>query len=116
MTRSTKFLPERRRHSRTRLEMRLKGIRLDPDGGDVVDTLNMIDISRSGLGAVSDRGFYPGQRMVLCLPLSHENGRRNVYATIVRCSHADSGYRVGLAFDTSSVGTWCGVTSSVAAA
>jgi hypothetical protein len=96
--------------------MRLKGIRLDPDGGDVVDSLQMVDISRSGLGARTHRGFYPGQRMVLCLPLTGEGGRRNIYATIVRCRQGEDGYRVGLEFDAASVGTWCGVNSGVAAA
>lgn len=112
------FLPERRRHGRTRLRMRLRGIRLDPDGGDVVDTLEMTDISRSGLGAQGRRGFYPGQRMVLCLPLSRQGGRRNIYATIVRCRHQDDGgYQVGLEFDNGSVGQWCGTSAaSVAAA
>lgn len=98
--------------------MRLRGIRLDPDGGDVVDMLEMTDISRSGLGAKGERGFYPGQRMVLCLPLSETGGRRSIYATIVRCRPTDEGsYRVGLEFDSTSAGQWCGTaTESIAAA
>ena len=107
---------DRRRHARTRVQMMLKGVRLDPDGGDVIDTLQMQDISKGGLGAISRRGFYPGQRMVLCLPLSGQGGRRNIYARIVRCRQGSEGYCVGLEFDATSVGSWCAVSSQVAAA
>lgn len=110
------FMPERRRHGRTRLQMQLKGIRLDPDGGEVLDTLRMTDISRSGLGAYSSRSLYPGQRMVVCLPLSGHGGRRNVYATVIRCREEHVGFKVGLEFDVSSVGAWCGVSGVTAAA
>jgi hypothetical protein len=84
--------------------MTVRSVRLDPDGGDPLDTLHMVDISRNGLGAYSDRPFYPGQRVVLCLPLSNNGGRRNIYATAVRCRPEQDGYRVGLEFDTASVG------------
>jgi hypothetical protein len=94
------FLPERRRHTRTRLSMMLHGIRLDPDGGDVHDTLQMLDISRRGLGALSDRWLYPGQKVLLCLPLHPQGVRRNVYATVVRCAKGADGYRIGLEFDS----------------
>ena len=95
---------ERRRHRRTQLQMTIRSIRLDPDAGDPLDTLHMVDISRGGLGAYVDRPFYPGQRVVLCLPLSNNGGRRNIYATAVRCRPEEDGYRVGLAFDTASMG------------
>lgn len=107
---------ERRRHPRTQLQMTLHGIRLDPDGGDVVDSLHMIDISRSGLGAFMDRAMYPGQRIVLNLPLSDNGGRRNIYASVKRCSLTDDGYRVGFEFDAASAWTWCGTSDWVAAA
>ncbi len=107
---------ERRRHPRAQLQMALRAIRLDPDGGDPVDTLHMVDISRSGLGAYTDRPLYPGQRILLCLPLSSNGGRRNIYATAVRCRQRDEGYRVGLEFDTASVGAWCGMNGAAIAA
>ena len=106
---------ERRRHPRTRLQMSLQCVRLDPDGGDALDRLRMIDISRAGMGAHCDRPFYPGQRLMLCLPLSSSSGRRNVYATIVRCHQSDEGHRVGLSFDNSSVGSAYGTGGTVAA-
>jgi hypothetical protein len=96
---------ERRRHPRTLVRMTLGCIRLDPDGGEVLDSLRMLDISRSGMGAATDRRFYPGQRLVLCLPVTASRGRRNVYATVRRCSAAGNAYRVGLEFDKASVGS-----------
>jgi len=114
MSLETYTLPERRRHPRMQLRMTVRAIRLDPDGGDVVDNLEMSDISRSGLGAVSDRPLYPGQRILLCLPLSHIGGRRNVYATVVRCRRGEEGYRVGVEFDSASIGAVCGMSSAAA--
>ncbi len=99
---------DRRRHARTKLHMSLNAIRLDPSGEDVVDQIRMIDISKSGMGALSDRAYYPGQRVVLCLPLSAEGGRRNIYASVVRCRQEEAGYRIGLSFDNVSVDSWCG--------
>jgi len=104
MTDRKSFPVERRRHPRTRIAMTLGCVRLDPDGGDVVDSLNMRDISRGGLGAYSVRPYYPGQRIVLNLPIPTDGGRRNVYATIVRCRQEEDGYTVGFAFDAPYVG------------
>lgn len=108
--------PERRKHPRTRLSMMLHGIRLDPDGGDVRDTLQMVDISRGGMGAVVDRRLRPGQRIVLCLPMHPDGQRRNVYASVVRCQKASEGYRVGLEFEFVAVGATAGYASAAAAA
>lgn len=102
--RTLQFIPpDRRRHPRTQLRMMLHGIRLDPDGGDVRDTLHMLDISRSGMGAMADRWLQPGQRIVLCLPLHPDGGRRNMYATVVRCQRAQDSFHLGLEFDRSGI-------------
>ncbi len=116
MTRTIAYPVERRRHARTHLAMTLRSIRLDPDCGDVVDCIHMRDISRCGLGAVTDRAFYPGQRVVLYLPLSQGIGRKNVYARVVRCQQVRSAFVVGLEFETLSVGAWCGTGQVVVAA
>ena len=108
--------PERRRHPRSRLKMMLHGIRLDPEGGDVQDTLQMTDISRCGMGALADRWLYPGQRIVLCLPLHPDGGRRNIYATVIRCGKGRDGYGVGLEFDHASLGASVGFETVTAAA
>ena len=100
---------ERRRHSRMQLQMTVDCVRLDPDGGDVNDRLHLIDISRGGLGAVCDRPHYPGQRVMLSLPLSEVGGQRNIYASVVRCRQREDGYHVGLEFDASSIGSSCGM-------
>lgn len=107
---------ERRRHPRTVVQMLLRGVRLDPEEGEIIDTLRMVDISRSGLGAYLERPAYPGQRFVLCLPLSHKGGRRNIYATVMRCRQAEEGHRIGLRFDHAAVGDWCAVSTEIAAA
>lgn len=90
---------ERRRHPRTQLNMTLHGIRMDPDDGDIKDTLQMVDISRGGMGAVCERSLYPGQRILLCLPMHPEGQRKKVYATVRRCRKIDEGFHVGLQFD-----------------
>ena len=90
---------ERRRHPRMAMQARVNCICLDPDAVDVVTTLETTDISRGGLGARAERVFYPGQRLVVCLPRSSETGRRSRCATIVRCDNRDDGYRLGLEFD-----------------
>ena len=92
------YPPERRRHPRTQLRMTLHGIRLDPDG-DVYDTLQMKDISRGGMGALTDRWLYPGQKIVLRLPKHPDSGRGNLSATVVRCQKSPDGYDIGLEFD-----------------
>jgi len=109
---------DRRRHPRTRLAMKLGCIRLDPDGGDVVDSLEMTDISRGGLGATCGRPHYPGQRIVLNLPLPSGGARRNIYATIVRCTAREENYRVGFEFDAPYVNSAFGYApeQSIAAA
>jgi len=96
--------------------MTLHGIRLDPDGGDVHDTLQMKDISRSGMGAVADRWLYPGQKIVLCLPVHPDAQRKNITATVVRCQKQQEGYRVGLEFDHVGQHSSVGVSHAVAAA
>ena len=97
---------ERRRYPRTQLNISAHCIRLDPDGGDVTDRVDVVDISRGGMGAVSSRPFYPGQRVILCLPMSQGGGHRNIHAAIVRCRHQSEGYRIGLEFDPNAVCTW----------
>jgi c-di-GMP-binding flagellar brake protein YcgR len=74
----------------------------------------MVDISRGGMRAVSSRSYYPGQRIVLCLPVSQASGRRSIYATVVRCRQEEEGYCVGLRFDTASVGAWYGAEMAAA--
>lgn len=118
MTRTLPLPIDRRRHARTQLQLTLRSIRLDHDCGDVVDCLHMQNISRSGLGALSDRPFYPGQRIVLNLPFSPSSPRKNVQARVVRCQAHRQAYQVGLEFETFSVGAWntTGQVTTIAAA
>ncbi len=114
MSYETELAMERRRHARTSRQVPISSVRLDPDGGDVVDKLNMIDISRSGMGATADRLFRRGQRIILSLPSDCEDGYRSIYATIVQCHQDGEDYRVGLEFDTTTAGAWGGLGRAVA--
>ncbi len=107
---------ERRRFTRTPVQMPLWCLRLDPDGYDVVGILDPIDVSRTGLGVTTNRLYYPGQRMVGSLPISETQGHRNICATVTRCQPQDKHNRIGLRFDSASVGSWCGISGKPAAA
>jgi len=97
MTIST-FVTERRMHPRTQVRMPVQAIRLDPDGGDLVHRMEMIDISRGGMGLVSNRSYYPGQRLVLKLP-APGMGVRSICAVVRRCRPDGERYRLGIQFD-----------------
>ncbi len=80
--------------------MAIHCVRLDPGGTSVLDQLEMFDMSRSGIGAVSDQSYYPGQRVMVRLPLSRASGARHMYARVVRCRPSrEGGYEIGLEFE-----------------
>ena len=108
---------ERRRHQRTPLDTAVSCVRLDPDVADVLGMLHTIDISRGGMGALSDRPYYPGQRLILHLPRTADTARRDICATVVRSRFDQTAgkHRVGLAFDSVAMGAWCGVHAIAAA-
>jgi len=108
------LLLERRRHPRTYVQVTLQAIRLDPDGGDVVETLHTTDISRGGIGAMTGKPFYPGQRLMVVLSGSYGGPARSMCTTVVRCRPEQDGYRVGLKFDSSAMGAWCGISGAAA--
>ena len=91
-------LAERRLHPRTQVSMPLQLTRLDPDGGDLVEQVEMVDISRGGLGALSSRWHYPGQRVVVRLP-APGLGVRNICGIIRRCAPSEQRFRVGIEFE-----------------
>ncbi|MFP4106771.1 MAG: PilZ domain-containing protein [Phycisphaerae bacterium] len=97
---------ERRRHPRTRLEMNLRGIRMDPDG-DLLEVMHMVDISKSGMGVFVNRAMYPGQRVLLSLPSVATGGRRSLYATVTRCRQRREEYHVGMEFEMGENNSWC---------
>ncbi len=98
---------ERRRHSRSSMNIDVRCIRLDPHEGGVVDEVDMVDLSRSGVGAVSENWYYPGQKVVVCLPADSVHGKRQMQATVRRClSRNEPGYRIGFEFDHNSLNTW----------
>ena len=54
----------------------------------------------------SDQAYYPGQRVLLCLPAGEDTGRRTMHATVRRCQPHREGYRLGLEFDSGSLHSW----------
>ncbi|MDP6636794.1 MAG: PilZ domain-containing protein [Phycisphaerae bacterium] len=108
---------ERRRHSRASVHVGVRCIRLDPHEGGVIDEVDMVDLSRSGVGAVSDNWYYPGQKVVVCLPADTDHGKRQMQATVRRClSRQEPGYRIGLEFDHNSLNNWSSLSSTAVAA
>ena len=98
---------ERRRHPRTDVLAPLECMFFEPDGPHVSDELQSLDVSYSGIGAMSTNRYYPGQRVVISLPNIEQDEPRRMHATVVRCSpHREGGYKVGFSFDGASVVTF----------
>lgn len=76
----------------------------------------MKDISRSGMGAITDRWLYPGQKILLCLPIHPDSTRKNITATVIRCQKNNEGFRLGMEFDHVGVSSSVGVSHAVVAA
>jgi len=92
--------------------MGVRCIRLDPHEGGVIDELDLVDLSRSGVGAVSSNWYYPGQKVVVCMPADSVRGKRQMQATVKRClSRNEPGYRIGLEFDHNSLDTWSNINT-----
>jgi len=92
------YPPERRLFTRTQLQMRVQVLRMDPYEGDLVDNLQMVDISRGGIGTLSDKPFYPGQRLVLKMPAPGMDVR-SITGVVRRCQRKDEKFVVGIEFD-----------------
>lgn len=98
MTSVDTYPPERRMYPRTQVQMRVQVLRLDPNEGDLVDELQMVDISRNGIGAVCERMFYPGQRLIMKLPAAGMDVR-NIRGQVRRCDRLDDRFIIGVEFD-----------------
>jgi hypothetical protein len=92
------LMAERRQYPRIQLRMPLHVTRLDPDGGDVVEQVEMVDISRGGLGAMARRWHYPGQRVMLRLPAPGMSVR-SICGIVRRCCSAGGMVRLGIEFE-----------------
>jgi hypothetical protein len=91
-------MAERRSFPRTQVRMPVQVTRMDPDGGDVVEQVEMVDISRGGMGALAGRWHYPGQRMVVRLP-GAGMGVRNICGIVLRCTPHEGMFHVGIEFE-----------------
>ena len=91
-------MAERRLYPRTQIHMPVHVTRLDPDGGDTVEQIEMVDISRGGLGALAGRWHYPGQRVMVRLPAPGMSVR-NICGIVRRCMPASGLFRLGIEFE-----------------
>ncbi|MBT3201384.1 MAG: PilZ domain-containing protein [Phycisphaerales bacterium] len=108
---------ERRRHRRESVHFDVRCIRLDPHEGGIIDNVDLVDLSQSGVGAVSENWYYPGQKVVVCLPADATHGSRQVKATVKRClSRHAPGYRIGMEFDHNARDTWVNQNTELAVA
>lgn len=88
---------ERRRFPRWQWDTRLHGIHVDSDGKCTVETIQTVDVSKGGLGAITPHEHEVGQHFVIGLP--EPSGRlRYVHAKIVRCWNDTIGRHVGMEF------------------
>ncbi len=92
------LMAERRLYPRTQIRMPVQVTRMDPDGGDPIEQLEMMDISRGGIGAMSSHWHYPGQRVLVRLP-GPGMGVRNICGIVRRCMPLEGAFRVGIEFD-----------------
>jgi hypothetical protein len=99
---------ERRRHKRLPWRAKLMALSLIDADRRRLEALEAVDISFSGMGAVSDRLHDIGQRMVVALP--REGGECSyVTVEVVRCQPRDGYCRLGLTFHhDASKGSWFG--------
>jgi len=98
MTALDRYPHERRLYPRTQVQMRIQVLRLDPNEGDLVDQIQMVDISRGGIGAISNKPFYPGQRLVMKLPAPGMDVR-SLCGVVRRCDRRGEQFMVGVEFD-----------------
>lgn len=95
---SNETMMERRHYPRTQVQMALQVLRLDPSGIELIDQVRMTDISRGGIGAVSEKAYYPGQRLILKLP-GAGMGVRTLCATVRRSLKVEGTYHLGIEFE-----------------
>jgi hypothetical protein len=98
---------DRRRHPRWGWDAQVQGIYVNEEGRRVVETLQAVDISRCGLGAVGKQAHLVGQHIVVGLP--EPTGRiRYVHARVVRCWQEQDGPHIGMEFSKTpeNLGYW----------
>jgi hypothetical protein len=91
---------ERRKHPRADLKINMHCSSLTGQRDSMINQIRMVDMSQSGIGAVSDRRFQPDERVVLHLPKSHQQLHQHLFARVAWCVPAKSGFKVGLEFET----------------
>ncbi len=105
---------DRRLHPRTDVMAPVQCMFFEPDGPHLCEELQTLDVSASGLGAISMNRYYPGQRVVVSLPEGSVGRNRRMHATVARCNpHREGGFQVGLSFDGASVVMYADTTEAI---
>ena len=89
---------EKRRHQRKQWRPRLSGMFVSDDGRKMVEILQGIDISKSGMGIAGSREHSVGTHLIINLP-EHKGQSKYIHAKVVRCWKEESQIRMGLEFD-----------------
>ncbi len=76
---------ERRKHPRADLKINMHCSSLTGQRDSMINQIRMVDMSQSGIGAVSDRRFQPDERVVLHLPKSHQQLHQHLFARVAWC-------------------------------
>ena len=91
---------EKRRHPRRKWLPKLTGVFVSDNGRRVLEQLQGVDISKSGMGIAGSRQHPVGTHLIISLPEYHKPGGY-VHAKVVRCWEEKSQIRMGLEFDDS---------------
>jgi hypothetical protein len=96
------FPLERRRADRHCISGRVTGVRNErlADGPhNRICSLQMLDISDTGLGAVVGEPVEPGARIAVFFPAHGPERGFDLVGTIVRCQRREQGWEVGIRFE-----------------
>jgi hypothetical protein len=96
------FPLERRRADRHCISGRVTAVRserLDDGPHNHICSLQMLDISDSGLGAVVGEPVEPGSRIAVFFPPHGPEHGFDLLGTIVRCQRREQGWEVGIQFE-----------------
>ena len=67
-----------------------------------ISSLQLLDISETGLGAIVPDPIEPGSPIVIFFPPHGPEGGFDRYGHVVRCSNTEQGHEIGIRFITKS--------------
>ena len=90
---------ERRSAHRKPLRRQVTALSTDTHGGErrnKICWLQVRDISRTGVGAISAEPLVPGAIISIFFPPQQELGGMDLYGRVARCEPTDDGYAIGV--------------------